>query len=1016
MPTNKKWPDFQLASKLRHFMGSQSGVPEGISTDKSSPLLSGTERERNYIDDSQDPGLDERIATMSDAEEPQVDAMEGLEDLPNDDVGADADADFGDLEMFDSNASPAPFAVQISQSLKSEEHSFPISSSASKRDKKKKGRVDAIAAEAITELETPGKKRKRSKKKSPQESEIADSLAANGELDQEQEHIPSPSMQLSQPSVEVETATSDMQAHELPTIPSTQTKKKRKVSDSAEGKRRKKRRANSDAAEDVVQGTQDELPTFDSMDTHATFLRTDRNSGADTLNAIDEEMDQDPDSQLSPSLARARRRSQSAGPRSRENSVPFRAAIAPMAPMAIDGLPRDAEIQDGEAMDTDTIHGLPTDDVADAAGLEPDVESIAREMWREHVSTQNEDEEAPASQNDTNADVAPEEPTQAEEPTESPKRRRSARTKKPKPTVAESTAVESSAEADPDMPEEPTSPSAKTQKRKTRGKTATKRSKGRPPKREKLSPVIQDEVEAEPTEEAGQADEDEEAAAQYRPDGYTQGRFSDDELSRISRAVERFRAEYNLTQFELNEMIHAPGGTTAGSAHAQLWLRLTAECPNRKRQKVINVTRKKFHNFVARGTWTAEQDLELAELIHVHGTTWSKIAGIINRHPEDVRDRYRNYIVCGTAQRKDVWDAEEEGRLTQHVKDAMEAIDELRQQKPDKVLLQKSYEELIDWQNISEKMDRTRSRLQCITKWKALNNRTRRRRNRKAEAKNGDSESPTNEPDDEATAKLELARQQLIAMGEEEQYRLVLAIHQTAAPSDAKIPWVKLVDKSFRSTWPRPAQQLLWHRLKQTVPDSEHKTVQQITQYIINGYNQSGGMPELDQIYDDARELEAIKQVRSRSTANGQQAKSAEIVHDSGAEDEEANQPTGVQVDDLEMHIDPALSQDPQLMQEPAPVEKPAPKKRAPAKKRSKKAAIEVQDPIEEAEPMLPEPVADAGEESNIEEEPRKRKTPSKFKSPSSASKDGEDNTPPQVPSSDSVMDDMEDLPARVPS
>lgn len=129
-------------------------------------------------------------------------------------------------------------------------------------------------------------------------------------------------------------------------------------------------------------------------------------------------------------------------------------------------------------------------------------------------------------------------------------------------------------------------------------------------------------------------------------------------------------------------MIQAPGGTTAGNDHASLWYRLFEACPDRKRQKVINVARKKFHNFVARGKWTPEQDAELSALINVNGTAWSKIAGIINRHPEDVRDRYRNYIVCGANQRRDVWNEEEEARLTEYVKEAMEAIDELRKDSP----------------------------------------------------------------------------------------------------------------------------------------------------------------------------------------------------------------------------------------------------------------------------------------------------------------------------------------------
>ena len=106
------------------------------------------------------------------------------------------------------------------------------------------------------------------------------------------------------------------------------------------------------------------------------------------------------------------------------------------------------------------------------------------------------------------------------------------------------------------------------------------------------------------------------------------------------------------------------------------------------------------------GTWTAEQDAELAALINVNGTAWSKIAGIINRHPEDIRDRYRNYIVCGANQRRDVWGEEEEAKLTEFVQEAMVAIDELRNEAgddPDSLIQRKSYEELIEWQNVARR-------------------------------------------------------------------------------------------------------------------------------------------------------------------------------------------------------------------------------------------------------------------------------------------------------------------------
>lgn len=468
-------------------------------------------------------------------------------------------------------------------------------------------------------------------------------------------------------------------------------------------------------------------------------------------------------------------------------------------------------------------------------------------------------------------------------------------------------------------------------------------------------------------------------------------------------------------------MIQAPGGTTAGDAHARLWFRLFEVCPDRKRQKVINVARKKFHNFVARGTWTPEQDAELSALISANGTAWSKIAGIINRHPEDVRDRYRNYIVCGPNQRKDVWSEEEEARLTEYVKEAMEAIDELRNTQPETPLLLKSYEELIDWQNISEKMERTRSRLQCITKWKAMQNRLSGKKKDKKSTPSQSSERKrqpehveTFVSDEDISSQLDLARQQLASMREEEQYRLVLAIQGASVLSDAQIPWAKLLDKKFRGQWTRATQVLLWDRLKQTVPDWEANTVLDIAQHIINEYNRTGGLPEVNGsgYDDDEREKEILQHLRPRNRPAAA-PKSAEFVEDSGAEDGQQQN----QDDKIDMTIDPALMEEPPLS--PPKAAAPKPKKATPkkttAKRKSKKASLGSQDPIEDSELTLPLAPVDEGEESNLDEaQIPKPKTPGKFRPVNNKNEENGVAALQAEPYSDSVMDDMEDLPARI--
>lgn len=488
-------------------------------------------------------------------------------------------------------------------------------------------------------------------------------------------------------------------------------------------------------------------------------------------------------------------------------------------------------------------------------------------------------------------------------------------------------------------------------------------------------------------------------------------------------------------------MIHAPGGTTAGEEHRQLWDMIFEKCPDRYRQKIINVTRKNFHNFVARGTWTPEQEAELRYLIDIHGTKWSQIAGLINRHPEDIRDRYRNYIVCGDRQRKDAWTDEEESRLTQYFIEAAEAIDDLRRSQPDRELLKKSYEELIDWQNISERMDRTRSRLQCITKWKAMNLKT-----------NGKDKVESLEPNSQITFKLEKARRQLRDMPETERYRLILAIQGTAAGTEAKIPWQKLIDKQFRKMYKRQTQLLLWTRLKKTVPNYESKAVRDIAQELIHRYEQEGGLPSVDDDtqYDIQEEGELLSKLSNTGGAMAHHSAqhetnqlSAEYVMNSDGEDDTAppaaapaEAPVEVPADDSnhlpreDMQIDPALiaaaavepleavaAFEAEPAFEPAAIE--TPQKKTKRSKKSKKSAVEPsQDPIEDLsqEPALHEALmGDASVEDEIDDsEFRSRKRAGgKFKSPAQKEALMASDLPPE-PASDSVMDDMEDVPARM--
>ncbi|KAK3305861.1 uncharacterized protein B0T15DRAFT_493997 [Chaetomium strumarium] len=309
---------------------------------------------------------------------------------------------------------------------------------------------------------------------------------------------------------------------------------------------------------------------------------------------------------------------------------------------------------------------------------------------------------------------------------------------------------------------------------------------------------------------------------------YRSGPLSQTEQDAVVRAVERFRDNQAISQEEVIQLIHAnllQAQAASRQLCGHLWSSIQDACPSRPRQKLINWCRQRFHNFVARGTWTKEQDDELADLVDAHGKKWSFIAGLINRHQKDVRDRWRNYLICREKIKTDVWSEDEEERLRELVEQAMETI---REKLPEHS--RKSPEQLINWLAISEEMGHTRSRLQCMEKWKRM---------RAAE--------PI--PDKAATVlppgsswRLEKARAELRKFSVNDKFTLVRAVRDSGVGTDKKINWAHIRRDVFGGKFERQTLIVTWGRLRQSVPESEWKTTRDCARYLCDMYEREGNL------------------------------------------------------------------------------------------------------------------------------------------------------------------------------
>ncbi|KAK3078775.1 hypothetical protein LTS18_006648 [Coniosporium uncinatum] len=224
------------------------------------------------------------------------------------------------------------------------------------------------------------------------------------------------------------------------------------------------------------------------------------------------------------------------------------------------------------------------------------------------------------------------------------------------------------------------------------------------------------------------------------------GKFTDAEILRITGAVAAFRAENDLTQHQVNELVQ---DTSQQADCKVLWSHLCGVVPRRHRTAVARFVRRRWHNFPVRGKWTAEDDERLKRAYEGKPNRWREISGEVGRFEEDCRDRWRNYLKMGQGMNKDVWTADEEKKFVEIVFGCLRALseDHKKQRREERFANGEEVgddddddedddeekadgddndgydaEEHLNWNIISDRLG-TRSRLQCSVKWKYIRDR-----------------------------------------------------------------------------------------------------------------------------------------------------------------------------------------------------------------------------------------------------------------------------------------------------
>ncbi|KAL6934922.1 hypothetical protein ACO0R3_000887 [Hanseniaspora guilliermondii] len=119
--------------------------------------------------------------------------------------------------------------------------------------------------------------------------------------------------------------------------------------------------------------------------------------------------------------------------------------------------------------------------------------------------------------------------------------------------------------------------------------------------------------------------------------------FTKEEDTLINKLINTHCVQHKVTKEEFIDLIWM-NDNTHKVTKTEFWKLLANEFPDRSRSSLYKHVKRKYNNFKPRGKWSTSEDLKLKELCDKHDNKWNVIGQILERMPEDCRDRYRNYV------------------------------------------------------------------------------------------------------------------------------------------------------------------------------------------------------------------------------------------------------------------------------------------------------------------------------------------------------------------------------------
>ncbi|QLG71833.1 hypothetical protein HG535_0C01820 [Zygotorulaspora mrakii] len=283
-------------------------------------------------------------------------------------------------------------------------------------------------------------------------------------------------------------------------------------------------------------------------------------------------------------------------------------------------------------------------------------------------------------------------------------------------------------------------------------------------------------------------------------------------------ALEQFITEYqtikNLDRQQICERIWSNE-----RRKDDFWSNICKVLPYRTRSSIYKHVRRKYHIFEQRGKWTAQEDRELARLCIEKEGQWSEIGKALGRMPEDCRDRWRNYVKCGSNRASNKWSLEEEELLKRVISEMLDEAqrshharedigidsDEDDEDDGEKKLENNgnkpSFKDAINWTVVSERMGGTRSRIQCRYKWNKLVKK-------------------------EAIAKIQ-------SIGESEKRWIMEKLRDLGFTEDSQVDWEELATLKPGPKWTGTELKLCYERMRSGVRYHKQKSINEISKELL---------------------------------------------------------------------------------------------------------------------------------------------------------------------------------------